>query len=427
MSDFQRLIKDENPYATTGVATKMASSRTLGGLHKVSTFDWKFNAIQQMGLHLSKTFPTLDESFTSVANSANKITFDLFKSFVEAQDCLQGLNLTVPLLQRLFSELDPHKKGFINRNDWKNAFKQFVWKDQLFIELKNIAQSTFQDAESLFQFLLSFSAHPSKQLVSQLCFEKAVSSLTGNRFKKADIDHLWRRVAGDGDQMDSQQFRQNFDGLTYRGLSAVKVMSDLTNASTLKSVSSGLTNKTASSKFTIQTRTSSSTQWESNILEKLRVLLTSSPKSLQDIFNELDEDSNGYITAVEFRNAIRKLGVGLSSRDIDAVLAKIDTNQDGRIDYREFMSKFKATHLDERMAQRTATKMAKFKQMMGLHMTSANDAFRFVSTFKSGAFCDSHSFSSMPRRPEDSRSLSSTHSCSKCTRLHMRPVHLTWS
>jgi Ca2+-binding EF-hand superfamily protein len=114
-------------------------------------------------------------------------------------------------------------------------------------------------------------------------------------------------------------------------------------------------------------------------MEKLRVLLTSSTKSLADIFSEFDEDGNGSISSVEFRNAIRKLGVGLSSRDIDQLMAKIDSNADGRIDYREFMNKFKYTVLDERMEQRTATKMARFKQLMNLHMTSANDAFRFVS------------------------------------------------
>lgn len=130
------------------------------------------------------------------------------------------------------------------------------------------------------------------------------------------------------------------------------------NSTGIKSVNSL---PTVSSKFTITTKTTSSSQWENNIIEKLRVLLTSSPKSLQDIFNEFDEDGNGYISAVEFRNVIRKLGVGLSSRDIDALLAKIDTNQDGRIDYVEFMSKFKTTPLDERLQQRTATKMARFK------------------------------------------------------------------
>lgn len=107
--------------------------------------------------------------------------------------------------------------------------------------------------------------------------------------------------------------------------------------------------------------------------------MTSAPKSLEDVFSEFDTDGNGFVTPVEFRNAIRKLGLGLTSRDIDAILAKIDSNADGRIDYCEFMNKFKTSALDERMKQRTASKMSKLKQLMSLHMTSANDAFKFVS------------------------------------------------
>jgi hypothetical protein len=67
-------------------------------------------------------------------------------------------------------------------------------------------------------------------------------------------------------------------------LSSVKSVQDA-GSTGIKSLSSL---PTVSSKFTIQTKTSSTSQWDSNILEKLRVLLTSSTKSLGDIFNEFD-------------------------------------------------------------------------------------------------------------------------------------------
>ena len=61
-------------------------------------------------------------------------------------------------------------------------------------------------------------------------------------------------------------------------------------------------------------------------MERLRVIIQTSPKSLDEIFKEFDEDDNGYISQVEFRNAIRKLGLGLSSKDIDQLMSKFDTN-----------------------------------------------------------------------------------------------------
>ena len=84
-------------------------------------------------------------------------------------------------------------------------------------------------------------------------------------------------------------------------------------------------------------------------MERLRVIIQTSPKSLDDIFKEFDADGNGHISQVEFRNAIRRLGLGLSSRDIDTLMVRFDTNEDGKIDYAEFMAKFKDTSYDARM------------------------------------------------------------------------------
>jgi hypothetical protein len=61
-------------------------------------------------------------------------------------------------------------------------------------------------------------------------------------------------------------------------------------------------------------------------------------------------------------------------------MLRIDTNQDGKIDYNEFMAKFKTNDLDVRLQERAKDKMARLKELMILHMTSPNDAFRFVSS-----------------------------------------------
>jgi hypothetical protein len=59
-------------------------------------------------------------------------------------------------------------------------------------------------------------------------------------------------------------------------------------------------------------------------------------------------------------------------------MTKIDTNSDGKIDWQEFISKFKTSELDERLKERAKDKMGRLKELMILHMTSPNDAFRFV-------------------------------------------------
>lgn len=59
-------------------------------------------------------------------------------------------------------------------------------------------------------------------------------------------------------------------------------------------------------------------------------------------------------------------------------MEKIDTNADGKIDWKEFIHKFKTRELDERLKERAKDKMGRMKELMMLHMTSPNDAFRFV-------------------------------------------------
>ena len=53
VSDFQRIMKDgENPYQTT--MTSNMKTTLGGGLATTSTFNWKFSAVQQAGLSMSK-------------------------------------------------------------------------------------------------------------------------------------------------------------------------------------------------------------------------------------------------------------------------------------------------------------------------------------------------------------------------------------
>ena len=154
VSDFQRLLSNDNPYHSTKITSTASSlSRSLGGgLSQTSTFDWKFSSIQQIGLVLSKKYTTVTDSFTAACAGQGKVSFNNFKIFLEKEDALSGFNLTVTLVQQLFSELDPHKKGYLNKNDWVNAFGSFSWNDQLLVELKNQIQCSFIDCESAFNF-----------------------------------------------------------------------------------------------------------------------------------------------------------------------------------------------------------------------------------------------------------------------------------
>ncbi len=69
---------------------------------------------------------------------------------------MKGFNLTANLIQKIFSEMDPHKKGYLTESDWSNAFQSFNWTEQGLLELKNAIQVAFGDWESAFEFFLTF-------------------------------------------------------------------------------------------------------------------------------------------------------------------------------------------------------------------------------------------------------------------------------
>jgi hypothetical protein len=92
-----------------------------GSWANTSTSDWKFAAIQQMGLCISQKYPSIEDSFLDAA-ILNKVNFSNFSDFVDKNDALRGFNLTAPLMQKLFAYMDPHKKSFMSLKDWQSAF-----------------------------------------------------------------------------------------------------------------------------------------------------------------------------------------------------------------------------------------------------------------------------------------------------------------
>ena len=86
-------------------------------------------------------------------------------------------------------------------------------------------------------------------------------------------------------------FRQHFESMSYRGTSSVGTLNSLG-----QTTSTAMRSTCQKSKTTIQTTTASSSQWETNVIERLRVIVATSSKTLQQIFADFDEDGNGFVT-----------------------------------------------------------------------------------------------------------------------------------
>ena len=60
-------------------------------------------------------------------------------------------------------------------------------------------------------------------------------------------------------------------------------------------------------------------------------------KDLQDIFDQFDKDKDGKISGKELANAMFSMGQNPTDDEINEMMREVDLNQDGKIDFDEFM------------------------------------------------------------------------------------------
>lgn len=333
--------------------------------------EWKQSARQQLGVFISKQFPDLTASFETVSQLAGKLTFEQFRTWVTAHNALAGFNLTNDLLQQLYADLDWHKKGYLTLQDWTQAFHNYQWQDQLMKELKDAVRANFADIRTAFDYFASFQTEGNNDYLTLQDFERAVKALVPSRFGGADIAFMWKTVSPQGAPVHFQSFKSAFGDTKF--LSSFSRSSRRSQSSRPPSLSRP---KTAPSMRSGSRFSAAVFSEGEDPLKRLLSVLQTSALDLETIFAHIDSDGSGKISALEFRNAMRKLNLGLTARDIDQLLLRIDTNNDGQIDWQEFKARFKSSETEERIKRVAEQRITRLRGHMFAYMLSPNDAFR---------------------------------------------------
>ncbi len=71
---------------------------------------------------------------------------------------------------------------------------------------------------------------------------------------------------------------------------------------------------------------------------------------LQHTFVEFDKDQSGTLNRLEFEDFMAKIGVFLTRQELRTVYDHFDVNQDGQIQYEEFVNTLRADMNERRMA-----------------------------------------------------------------------------
>jgi len=186
-----------------------------GGFAGASTHDWKFACIQQIGLIISQRYRQIEDSFLDASKQADKITFEKFVEFLDKHNACVGFNLTQHLYQKLFAELDPHKKTFLTLKDWLSAFQSFNDNEHLITELKNFMQCQFANETSAFYFLQSFG---SSKVIDYITFVKAARSMIATRtLNQEQLRNVFGRISRGGSTFGEAEFMSEFSNVEFLG------------------------------------------------------------------------------------------------------------------------------------------------------------------------------------------------------------------
>jgi len=193
---------------------------------KKSPFDWQIHARQQIGLALSQNFSNLKLSFQSIAGNNESMKYAQFHKWIEGNRILSGFNMTERLIQKLFADLDPHKKGYLSEIDWFNAFSGYDASQQILLEVQEVIASNYDSIDNAYEFFLSIEnqIYPNNTQVSYPGFQKALEALLPKRFTSQQITFLWNSCSLDKRTLSLRTFTEKFNnkkftGSSYLGLS----------------------------------------------------------------------------------------------------------------------------------------------------------------------------------------------------------------
>lgn len=220
--------------------------------------------------------------------------------------------MTEQLLQKIYAELDPHKKTYLSLKDWISSFQVFNKNAQLMIEVKNFMQTQFANLNSAFGFFQSFAQ---KEEVNQEAFNAAINSLIRSRkLTKADLKYLYQTICHEKQAFDLTDFSKEFSNIKFGGKQLIPLFNEMNRK---KAVMGNV----------------DESKWEKELITKLKKLIRLSGKSIDQIFGQFDVDGGGDISYEEFYKAMKEISATLTTTEINKIMQRVDADRDGSISY----------------------------------------------------------------------------------------------
>ena len=115
----------------------------------------------------------------------------------------------------------------------------------------------------------------------------------------------------------------------------------------------------------------------------MKDILASSPKTLEQVFQEADSERSGRITNLAFKKAFRTLNIALTSKEIDLLLNYCEFKPETLIDWKKFIKMLDLHEDKQKIRARMQPKLQHISDLLHYYMISPKDAFRKVKLYLS--------------------------------------------
>ena len=396
--------------------------------------DWINQIIERFGMFVSEKYDNFETFYNMFCDKeSGKFKYENFSSFVDNNyECFQGFNLTKDELLEVFTSLDSQKKNFLNLDDFKSKLNIFDFYKKMQFDIKQFMLQNFPSPTDGFKYFLptdinktntlsksyttsfSSSTRTSKSFrrnyLTKKEFFDGINNLFPNKYATLTILKYMKKYFNIDENDNSSKSKITFTqfSLIYYGKvtptrnlfnnnlsNKFKIINNNTHLSiTARSFSANKTEGNIYSDdpignhpidhldhpFDITHHPKLSTPFDNDPLEKLKRNIIACPVTnyLTIIKNELNLHPNGICNIFEFRNLLKKLGIGLTTLEIEDIMNKNGRTWNGLVNLGDFYQFITSPDkYIKKSNDNIQVAMSEFKQLLYKYYANPKLAFTF--------------------------------------------------
>ena len=413
LSDIQNLIKNINDNKTEEYFNKIRNycNEGINYKNKELNKEWFNEIINIIGLFIDETYDGDilkfydDYNTTEFRNQGQGLSLDNFNYFLAINNSLfESFHINEEQKNILFNFISNNNK-YINIQRLKEVFvnKQlFDFYGKMHKNITKFLHENFPKCEDAFKYFhnvktklneaSTYNDYISPQYyIHKKDFFDGIYRMFPNEYQTNTIlNYYYKTFNKNKENKDSDQdlikysefnyiYYSNFNFDSKYHLLQKKNSKILTTRKNIE----GKPFMTFNSPFIVKEHLKFQTPYDLDPLEKIKRLIASSKNEFKaEFIKYIKESSNGMANQFEFRNMIKKLGLGLTNIEIEDIIHKSGLSSDGNINLIDFMNyitdenknlKVSKNHIKEQLKE--------IKQLIYKYYTNPRLAFELNSTY----------------------------------------------